>query len=59
MENEKMDKELKLLEDLEWEYFIAIKLKQDEAVIKLAKGKYTRQLNKVLRMQRGVKENGE
>jgi len=48
-----MDKEIRKLEDLEWEYKIAIITKQDEDIITLAKGKYIRQLNKVLRMQKG------
>lgn len=47
-----MEKELEKLADLEFEYNIARITKQSEEIIKMAKGKYTRQLNKVLRMQK-------
>lgn len=52
-----MDKELQKLADLEWEYNIAKMTKQDEDIIIIAKGKYIRQLNKVLRLQKA--EHGE
>ena len=47
-----MDKELEKLGDLEFEYNIAKLTKQSEEVIKLARGKYKRQLDKVLKMQK-------
>ena len=47
-----LDKEIRKLEDLEFEYNIARMTKQDEAIIILAKGKYIRQLNKVLKLQK-------
>ena len=47
-----MEKELEKLADLEFEYNVARITKQSEEIIKMAKGEYTRQLNKVLRMQK-------
>lgn len=47
-----MEKELEKLADLEFEYNVARITKQSEEIIKMTKGKYTRQLNKVLRMQK-------
>ena len=52
-----MDKEQQKLADLEWEYLIAIKTEQEEDIIALAKGKYKKQLNKVLRLQSLRKQN--
>ena len=40
------------LADLEFEYYVARISKQDEDIIKQAKSKYKRQLNKVLKMQK-------
>ena len=48
-----MEKEMQeKLADLEFEYYVARISKQDEDIIKQAKSKYKRQLNKVLRMQK-------
>lgn len=48
-----MEKEMQeRLADLEFEYYVARISKQDEDIIKHAKSKYKRQLNKVLKMQK-------
>ena len=47
-----MDKEYQKLADLEWEYWVATKIIKDEDIIKLAKGKYMKQLNKVVKAQK-------
>ena len=47
-----LDKEQDKLADLEFEYNIARISKQDEEIVSQAKGKYTKQLNKVLRLQK-------
>lgn len=48
-----MEKEMQeKLADLEFEYYVARISKQDEDIIKQAKSKYKRQLNKVLKMQK-------
>ena len=48
-----MEKEMQeRLADLEFEYYVARISKQDEDIIKQAKSKYTRQLNKVVKMQK-------
>ncbi len=48
-----MEKEMQeRLADLEFEYYVARISKQDEDIIKQAKSKYKRQLNKVLKMQK-------
>ena len=48
-----MEKEMQeRLADLEFEYYVAKVSKQDEDIIKHAKSKYKRQLNKVLKMQK-------
>lgn len=47
-----MEKELEKLEDLEFEYNVARLSRQSEEVIRLAKGKYRRQLKKILKMQK-------
>lgn len=46
-----MEKELEKLADLEFEYNLARITKQSPEIIKVAKGKYTKQLNKLLRKQ--------
>lgn len=48
-----MEKEMQeKLADLEFEYYVARVSKQDEDIIKQAKSKYKRQLNKVVKMQK-------
>ena len=47
-----LDKEQEKLADLEFEYNIARITKQDEDIISSAKGKYIKQLNKVLKLQK-------
>ena len=48
-----MEKEMQeRLADLEFEYYVARISKQDEDIIKQAKSKYKRQLNKVVKMQK-------
>ena len=47
-----LDKEQDKLADLEFEYNIARITKQDEDIISSAKGKYIKQLNKVLKLQK-------
>lgn len=49
-----INKEEKKLADLEFEYNIARISKQDEDIISSAKGKYIKQLNKVLRYKKTV-----
>lgn len=44
--------EQRKLADLEFEYNIARMSNQDEEIIRQAKGRYRRQLNKVLRLQK-------
>lgn len=46
-----MDKEWEKLQDLEFEYNIARLSGQEEEIVKEAKAKYTRQLNKVRKLQ--------
>lgn len=46
-----LDKEWEKLEDLEFEYNIARLARLDEDVIKLAKAKYMKQVNKVRKLQ--------
>ena len=48
-----MEKEMQeRLADLEFEYYVARISKQDEDIIKQAKSKYTKLLNKVVKMQK-------
>lgn len=47
-----IDYEQRKLADLEFEYNIARMSNQDEEIIRQAKGRYRRQLNKVLKYQR-------
>ena len=47
----KMDKEWEKLMELEFEYNIARLSGQEEEIVKKAKAKYTRQLNKVKKLQ--------
>ena len=47
-----ISKEQQKLADLEFEYNIARLSDQSEEIIRQAKGKYIRQLNKVLRLQK-------
>lgn len=46
-----IDKEMEKLEDLEFEYNMARLSRQDEEIIKLAKGKFLRQVNKVRKIR--------
>ena len=52
-----LDKEIRKLEDLEFEYNIARITDQPEEIKILAKGKYVRQLNKVLRLQKTLSKD--
>ena len=48
-----MEKEMQeRLADLEFEYYVARISKQDEDIIKQAKSKYTKLLNKIIKMQK-------
>ena len=48
---DEFDKELEKLKDLEFDLNVARLSRQDEDIIKLAKGKYMKQVNKVLKLQ--------
>lgn len=48
-----MEKEMQeKLADLEFEYYVARISKQDEDIIKQTKSKYTKLLNKIIKMQK-------
>ena len=56
---DKYEEEMKKLRDLEFDFNIALLSRQEPEIIKLAKGKYLKQINKVRKMQkpRSKKQN--